>query len=87
MSSLTLLETKSDFTFSCSAFSRNVHIFYDLVLIGVSTQIYHCDEKKDMAGIFIAIVATSSLFLWLELIQMLKDNQRYIAYVLKFLRR
>ncbi|KAG0198499.1 hypothetical protein BGX33_012309 [Mortierella sp. NVP41] len=55
--------------------------FYVLVLIRVFMQIEHSDGKQDMAGVFITIAATSSLFLWIELNQMLKDNQRYIASI------
>ncbi|KAF9092863.1 hypothetical protein BGX29_010257 [Mortierella sp. GBA35] len=44
-------------------------------------QIYRNDEKQGMAGVFIAIIVTSSLFLWLEFIQVLDDKRRYFSSI------
>ncbi|KAF9081406.1 hypothetical protein BGX23_000916 [Mortierella sp. AD031] len=56
-------------------------VFYVLVLTAVFMQIYRNDEKQGMAGVFIAIIVTSSLFLWLEFIQVLDDKRRYFSSI------
>ncbi|KAF9178827.1 hypothetical protein BGZ50_007446 [Haplosporangium sp. Z 11] len=52
-----------------------------LVLVAVSMQIYD-DEHQAPLGIFVAIAVCSSIFIWLELIQMVKAKKRqYISSV------
>ncbi|KAG0314982.1 hypothetical protein BGZ97_008772, partial [Linnemannia gamsii] len=49
-------------------------VYYILVLVGVFMQIYHYDNESAVNGIFIAIIVFSSVFLWLEFVQMIKGE-------------
>ncbi|CAO3573177.1 unnamed protein product [Mortierella alpina] len=51
--------------------------FYALVLTAVFMNIYD-NHRFAPAGIFIAILISSSLFLWLEILQMIRDFKRYL---------
>jgi len=57
------------------------YFFYSLVLLGVCMQIYHYEEERVILGVFIATIATSAVFLWLEFIQLMRDRKGYIRYV------
>ena len=50
--------------------------FYALVLTAVFMHIYS-DNDYAPAGVFIAILVSSSLFIWLEIVQMIIDWKRY----------
>ncbi|OAQ30960.1 hypothetical protein K457DRAFT_124668 [Linnemannia elongata AG-77] len=56
-------------------------VYYVLVLIGVFMQIYHYEHESAVNGTFIAIVVFSSVFLWLEIAQMIKEKGGYIESV------
>lgn len=56
-------------------------LYYILVLTTVFLQVYN-DQGNRMAGLFVAIVALAGIFLWLELIQMIRDRKSYLSYVL-----
>ena len=56
-------------------------LYYILVLTTVFLQVYN-DQGNRMAGLFVAIVAFAGIFLWLELIQMIRDKKCYLSYVL-----
>jgi hypothetical protein len=53
-------------------------LYYILVLVTVFLQVYH-DQGNSMAGLFMAIVVFSVIFLWLELIQMIQDKKNYLS--------
>jgi len=55
-------------------------IFYVMVLIAVMIQVYDAgDARTSLIGLFIAIIAMASLFLWLEVLQFLHNSSRYLA--------
>ncbi|KAK3828041.1 MAG: hypothetical protein J3Q66DRAFT_7320 [Benniella sp.] len=55
-------------------------IFYLMVLIAVMIQVYDAgDARTSLIGLFIAIIAMASLFLWLEVLQFLHNSSRYLA--------
>ncbi|KAH7058252.1 hypothetical protein BKA57DRAFT_433313 [Linnemannia elongata] len=56
-------------------------VYYVLVLIGVFMQIYRYEHESTVNGTFIAIVVFSSVFLWLEIAQMIKEKGGYIESV------
>ncbi|KAK3848273.1 MAG: hypothetical protein J3R72DRAFT_430324 [Linnemannia gamsii] len=55
--------------------------FYGLVLMAVLMQTYGFNDSAVYEGIFIAIVITSTAFLWLEILQLLKDRQGYMQSI------
>lgn len=55
-------------------------LFYILVLVTVFLQVYN-DQGNRMAGLFVAIIALACIFLWLELIQLIRDKKSYLSYV------
>ncbi|KAG0276586.1 hypothetical protein BGZ95_007327 [Linnemannia exigua] len=55
--------------------------FYALVLIAVLMQTYGYNNNGVYEGIFIAIFVASIAFLWLEILQLLKDRQGYIQSI------
>ncbi|KAF9910951.1 hypothetical protein EC991_005125 [Linnemannia zychae] len=56
-------------------------IYYVLVLVGVFLQINAYDNVRVMNGVFIAIIAMASMFLWLEFFQLLEDTTYYLRSV------
>ncbi|CAO3564372.1 unnamed protein product [Mortierella alpina] len=54
--------------------------FYLLVLVAVFVQVYG-PNRGALAGIFVAIIALASIFLWLELAQLSKHRRGYISSV------
>ncbi|KAG0366844.1 hypothetical protein BGX24_003512, partial [Mortierella sp. AD032] len=58
-------------------------LYYILVLVTVFLQVYN-DQGDSMAGLFIAIYVLSVIFLWLELIQMIRDGRSYLSSIYNF---
>ncbi|KAF9126240.1 hypothetical protein BGW39_006758 [Mortierella sp. 14UC] len=58
-------------------------LYYILVLVTVFLQVYD-DQGNSMAGLFVAIVVLSVIFLWLELIQMIRDQKSYLTSIYNF---
>ncbi|KAF9151279.1 hypothetical protein BG015_006869 [Linnemannia schmuckeri] len=58
-------------------------LYYILVLVTVFLQVYS-DQGNRMAGLFVAIVALAGVFLWLELIQMIRDKKSYLSSIYNF---
>ncbi|KAF9910707.1 hypothetical protein EC991_005692 [Linnemannia zychae] len=58
-------------------------LYYILVLVTVFLQVYD-DQGNSMAGLFVAIAAFSVVFLWLELIQMIRDQKGYLSSIYNF---
>jgi hypothetical protein len=58
-------------------------LYYILVLVTVFLQVY-TDQGNRMAGLFVAIVALAGIFLWLELIQLIRDKKSYMSYVFRY---
>ncbi|OAQ24254.1 hypothetical protein K457DRAFT_129940 [Linnemannia elongata AG-77] len=58
-------------------------LYYILVLTTVFLQVYN-DQGNRMAGLFVAIVAFAGIFLWLELIQMIRDKKNYLSSIYNF---
>ncbi|KAG0297994.1 hypothetical protein BGZ96_003641 [Linnemannia gamsii] len=57
--------------------------YYILVLVTVFLQVYN-DQGNRMAGLFVAIVALAGIFLWLELIQLIRDKKSYLSSIYNF---
>ncbi|KAF9152689.1 hypothetical protein BG015_004858 [Linnemannia schmuckeri] len=55
--------------------------FYDLVLAAVLLQIYGFKDNGAYEGIFIAIIVSSVGFVWLEILQLLKDRRGYMQSI------
>ncbi|KAG0246546.1 hypothetical protein BGX31_000997 [Mortierella sp. GBA43] len=51
-------------------------LFYALVIIAALMQVYFPEPSK-LAGLFIAIIALSAIFLWLEVLQAVDNFSRY----------
>ncbi|KAF9959765.1 hypothetical protein BGZ65_000070 [Modicella reniformis] len=64
------------FTFQC--------LYYALVVIAAIMQIYYPKPSK-LVGLFIAIIALSVVFLWLELLQAYRSLSRYTRLSYNFL--
>ncbi|KAG0274784.1 hypothetical protein BGZ95_009466 [Linnemannia exigua] len=58
-------------------------LYYILVLVTVFLQVYD-DQGSGMTGLFVAIAALSGIFLWLELIQMIRDRKSYLSSIYNF---
>ncbi|KAK3843851.1 MAG: hypothetical protein J3R72DRAFT_440090 [Linnemannia gamsii] len=58
-------------------------LYYILVLVTVFLQVYN-DQGNSMAGLFVAIYVLSVIFLWLELIQMIRDGRSYLSSIYNF---
>ncbi|KAG0282581.1 hypothetical protein BGZ96_000325 [Linnemannia gamsii] len=56
-------------------------VYYVLVLIGVVLQINNYDNMATLKGIFISIITMSTIFLWLELFQLIEDKKRYFTSI------
>lgn len=50
--------------------------FYALVIIAAIMQVYYSKPSK-LAGLFIAIIVMSVIFIWLELLQAIRGVARY----------
>ncbi|KAF8945903.1 hypothetical protein BGZ47_001791 [Haplosporangium gracile] len=55
--------------------------FYGLVLVAVLLQIYGFKDNGAYEGIFIAIIVSSAGFVWLEILQLLKDRRGYMRSI------
>ncbi|KAF9952386.1 hypothetical protein BGZ70_000617 [Mortierella alpina] len=61
-------------------------IFYVLVVAATLMQVYHEHvERSQLEGVFIAIVVVAAVFLWLELLQAVKNFGRYSGTLYNFL--
>ncbi|KAF9934230.1 hypothetical protein FBU30_002923 [Linnemannia zychae] len=58
-------------------------LYYILILVAVFMQVY-TDRGNELAGLFIAIIAFAAVFLWLELIQMVRDKKSYLESIYNF---
>ncbi|KAG9064361.1 hypothetical protein KI688_003549 [Linnemannia hyalina] len=58
-------------------------LYYVLVLTTVFLQVYN-DQGNNMAGLFVAIMAFAGIFLWLELIQLIRDKKGYFSSIYNF---
>lgn len=56
-------------------------VYYVLVLVGVVFQINDYDNMATLNGIFISIIAMSTIFVWLELFQLIEDKNRYFQSI------
>ncbi|KAF9959409.1 hypothetical protein BGZ65_000428 [Modicella reniformis] len=54
-------------------------LYYVLVLVAVFVQVYDSDDRLRLKGLFVAIIATSSIFLLLEVRQSLHNPSRYFT--------
>ncbi|KAF9925248.1 hypothetical protein BGZ67_008798 [Mortierella alpina] len=53
-------------------------VFYVLVFVAALLQVYHESVRPtQLKGVFVAIIVMGSVFLWLELLQAIKDFKRY----------
>ncbi|KAG9320090.1 hypothetical protein KVV02_003902 [Mortierella alpina] len=53
-------------------------VFYVLVFVAALLQVYHENVRRtQLKGVFVAIIAMGAVFLWLELLQAIKDFKRY----------
>ncbi|KAF9574330.1 hypothetical protein EC968_006837 [Mortierella alpina] len=53
-------------------------VFYTLVFVAALLQVYHENVKRvQLGGVFVAIIVVGAVFLWLELLQALKNFKRY----------
>ncbi|KAF9574329.1 hypothetical protein EC968_006836 [Mortierella alpina] len=61
------------------AFRFSFHcVYYGLVIAAALLQIYHENVgRSQLAGVFVAIISVGSAFLWLELLQAIKNFKRY----------
>ncbi|KAF9919544.1 hypothetical protein FBU30_010877 [Linnemannia zychae] len=59
-------------------------LYYTLVLVAAFMQIDGVTELPKLYGIYAAIISISSIFLWLELSQLLEDKRRYFQSVYNF---
>ncbi|CAO3570467.1 unnamed protein product [Mortierella alpina] len=61
-------------------------IFYVLVVGATLMQVYHeYVDRSHLAGVFIAIIVVAAVFLWLELLQAVKNFGRYSGTMYNFL--
>ncbi|KAF9193485.1 hypothetical protein BGZ50_007415 [Haplosporangium sp. Z 11] len=58
--------------------------FYALVTIAALMQVYY-EERSQMVGLFIAIIVIGAVFLWLELLQAIRNWSRYSGTMYNFL--
>ncbi|KAG0207537.1 hypothetical protein BGX28_001259 [Mortierella sp. GBA30] len=57
--------------------------YYILILFVVTRQINN-DHFEELQGVCIAIIVCSAIFLWLEMIQFLRDKKRYMSSLYNF---
>ncbi|KAF9925247.1 hypothetical protein BGZ67_008797 [Mortierella alpina] len=61
-------------------------VFYLLVFVATLLQVYHENVgRTQLKGVFVAIIVMGALFLWLEILQALKDFKRYIQHLYNYL--
>ncbi|KAF9438698.1 hypothetical protein BGZ76_005643 [Entomortierella beljakovae] len=51
--------------------------FYVLVTIAALLQVYHKEHVSELVGLFIAIIVLAAVFVWLELLQAIRNLHRY----------
>ncbi|KAF9138834.1 hypothetical protein BGX30_008713 [Mortierella sp. GBA39] len=56
-------------------------VYYVLVLVGVAFQINQYDNMATLNGIFISIIAMSTIFLWLEFFQLIEEKKKYFRSI------
>ncbi|KAG0041624.1 hypothetical protein BGZ89_007308, partial [Linnemannia elongata] len=56
-------------------------VYYVLVLVGVVFQINDYDNMATLNAIVISIIAMSTIFVWLELFQLIEDKNRYFQSI------
>ncbi|CAO3570194.1 unnamed protein product [Mortierella alpina] len=54
-------------------------IYYLLVLTAVFMQVYSSSQGSSLFGVFVAIIVLSVIFLWLELVQLVHNWQRFLS--------
>ncbi|KAF9927301.1 hypothetical protein BGZ67_007565, partial [Mortierella alpina] len=61
-------------------------VFYVLVVVATLLQVYHEHVgREQLAGVFITIIVVAAVFLWLELLQAVKNFARYSGTLYNFL--